>query len=386
MMRLLQGNAVVSSLIVMLGFWRPASAQDAASLIAHIKAVGKEGKGNVEANKAWRSLVEQGPDALPQVLAGLDDASPIAANWLRAAAEVIADRGLRSEKLSASELESFVRDTRHAGAARRLAFEWLVKVDAKAKDRMLPGMIDDPGAELRREAIEVLLKKAQETFEKKDETGARSEFQKVLAVARDYDQVKLAAARLEKLGIKTDLTARFGYITRWTIVGPFDNSGGAGFNTVNPPERGVDLKARYTGKDDQKLQWQEHVTTAALGLVDLNKVVGKLHGTTAFAFAAIESPQESPVEIRVASNNALRIFLNGKEIFFREEYHHGMQMDQHVGKGTLKAGRNEVLLKICQNEQTEDWAQLWSFQARICDALGGPVPYSVVTAKLGNVE
>ncbi len=378
----MQRIAIWSALAVLLGSPCPTFAQETATLIAQIKAVGKEGKGNVEAGKAWRSLVEQGPDVLPQVLAGLDDAAPISANWLRAAAEVIADRGFRDEKLSASELEAFVRDTRHAGAGRRLAFEWLAKVDPKAKERLLPGMIDDPGAELRREAIEAWLKQAQQIFDKKDESRARSEYQKILAAARDHDQVKLAAARLEKLGVKTDLTARFGYVTRWAIVGPFDNSGGTGFNTTNPPERGIDLKAVYVGKENQKLQWQEYITTAALGLVDLNKVLGKLHGATAFAFAAIDSPQERPVEIRVASNNAIRIYLNGKEVFFREEYHHGMQMDQHVGKGMLKAGRNEVLLKVCQNEQTEDWAQLWSFQARICDALGGPVPFIVSTDRL----
>jgi hypothetical protein len=39
----------------------------------------------------------------------------------------------------------------------------------------------------------------------------------------------------------------------------------------------------------------------------------------------------------------------------------------------LKKGRNEILVKICQNEQTEDWAQTWDFQLRVCDALGTAV-------------
>ena len=52
-------------------------ATETGSPIAQIKAVGKEGKGNVEAAKAWQELVRQGPDVLPDVLAGLDDASPL---------------------------------------------------------------------------------------------------------------------------------------------------------------------------------------------------------------------------------------------------------------------------------------------------------------------
>ena len=35
-----------------------------------------------------------------------------------------------------------------------------------------------------------------------------------------------------------------------------------------------------------------------------------------------------------------------QEIFARDEYHHGMELDQYVGRGTLKAGRNELLVKV----------------------------------------
>lgn len=355
---------------------------DTGSLIAQIKAVGKEGKGNLEAAKAWRELVQQGPVVLPDVLAGLDDASPTAANWLRAAVDAVAERAFASGKLAAAPLEAFVRETQHAGQARRLAYEWLVKVDRTAPKRLLPGMIDDPGQELRRDAVDALLKDAQKIFDSKEEAAARAAYKKILDAARDHDQVKLAAQRLEKLGVKTDLTAQFGFITRWALVGPFDNVKGVGFHTPNPPERGVNLKDAYEGKDGKKIRWIEHTTEAPLGTVDLNKVIGHLKGATVFAYAAVASADERPVDIRASSNNAIRMHLNGKEIFFREEYHHGMRMDQHVGKGTLKAGRNEILLKVCQNEQTEEWAQQWSFQLRVCDAIGGPVPVTVVTEKL----
>jgi hypothetical protein len=368
--------------IAALGYCTSAVTAETGSLIAQIKAVGKEGKGNPEAAQAWRELVRQGPQVLPDVLAGLDDASPRAANWLRAVVDAVAERALADGKLPAAPLEAFVKETVHAGHARRLAFEWLVKADPKARARLLPGMIDDPGAELRREAVEEKLKAAQQLFDGKDEAAARSAYQKILEAARDRDQVELIAKRLDKLGVKIDLTAQFGFITRWALVGPFDNGKELGFHTPNPPERGVDLKAEYAGKDAKKVRWFDYVCEAPLGLVDINKAIEPIKGVTAFGFAAIASPQERPVEIRAGSNNAVRIWLNGKEIYFREEYHHGMEIDQHVGKGTLKAGRNEILIKVCQNEQTEDWAKLWSFQLRVCDALGAAVPVTVVTEKL----
>jgi hypothetical protein len=68
------------------------------------------------------------------------------------------------------------------------------------------------------------------------------------------------------------------------------------------------------------------------------------------------------------------IFLNGKKLFEREEYHHGSPLDANIGKGTLKKGENVIVLKVCQNNQTEPWAQNWQFQLRVCDSTGGPLP------------
>lgn len=360
------------------------AAAEVPSLLLQIKAVQKEGVGNVSASKAWRELIKCGPDALPDILAGFDDASPLAANWLRSAVETIADDGLAAGKLlPVAKLEAFVRDTRHAGPARRLAYDYLVRIDPSTPDRLLPSMLNDPGHELRRDAVAVILKQAQEALDKKAQPAATALYKKAFEFARDRDQVQLIGERLGKLGVTIDLTSHFGFITRWMIVGPFDNTNGVGFGTVFPPDKGVDLKAVYIGKKDQKVGWKEHVTKEPLGLVDFNKIIDALHGVTAFAQTEVISPEERPIEIRATSNNAIRIYLNGKEIFFRDEYHHGTRMDQHVGKGVLKAGRNEVLVKVCQNEQTESWAQQWNFQLRLCDALGGAVPVTVVAAKTG---
>ena len=41
------------------------------------------------------------------------------------------------------------------------------------------------------------------------------------------------------------------------------------------------------------------------------------------------------------------------------------------------AGKNEILLKTVQNDQKEQWAQVWQFGLRICDATGGPLPVKI---------
>ncbi len=364
------------SVILLAQAFSPAA--DSEPWIARIKAVGDKGAGNVEAAKAWRELVQLGPEALPDILQALDNADPVAANWLRSAVDAIAERELEAKKaLPAKKLEAFVRETKHAGFARRLAYEWLAKVDASAPGRLLPGMVNDPGQELRREAIEAALKNAKRLLDKKDKTEAVAMYRGLLLAARDRDQVEGIAKTLEGLGEAIDLARQFGFLTRWMLLGPFDNTGQAGFPKAFAPEERIDLSAEYPGKKGAPLRWLEHASKDPHGIIDLNKALGKHMGVTGYAFTAVTSPVERQVQLRAGSNNAVKIFLNGKEIYFRDEYHHGMRMDQHVGLGTLKAGRNEILVKVCQNEQTEDWAQSWSFQLRICDELGAAVPLAL---------
>ena len=357
------------------------AAQEVPSLLVRIKAVGKEGVGNVEAAKAWKELVAQGPGVLPEVLGGMDDASPAAANWLRAAVEAIQDKALeRGQKVPAGKIEAFLRDTRHAGPSRRLAYECLVRLDPKTPERLLPKMLDDPSAELRRDAVAVQLQYGKEAAFK---NNRKQFYQDLLGHARDRDQVDEICKALKEEGVEIDQTVHFGFVTTWLLAGPFDNSKGVGFQNVYPPEKGVDAKAVYAGKEGQ-VRWLEHTTKKPLGVVELNDVFGKLKGAVAYGYAAVSSETERPIELRAGSNNAVRIWLNGKEVYFREEYHHGMAMDQHVGKGVLKIGRNEILIKVCQNEQTDSWAQLWSFQLRVCDALGAAVPVVNGTPKASN--
>jgi hypothetical protein len=357
----------------------------AAPLLASIKAVGREGSGNVEAARAWRELVRLGPAVLPAVLAAFDDADRTTANWLRTAADAIAERALAGKQsLPTAELGQFILHQQHSGPARRLAYEWLARVDPKAPDRLLPGMLHDPSLELRRDAVERALQEAQASLNKGDKPGATAAFRKALSGACDRDQVDRIAKELHALGVEIDLAAHFGFLRQWLLIGPFDSHGGTGFQRVFPPEKSIDLAATYSGKNGMPVRWIAHTTTDPNGVIDLNKAIGKQMGAAAYAFAAVLSSSERPVQVRAGSQNAIKIYLNGKLIFFREEYHHGMQMDQHIGTGLLRAGRNELLIKLCQNEQTDDWAQNWSFQVRVCDPIGEPVSLTFSQEKPGS--
>ena len=88
------------------------------------------------------------------------------------------------------------------------------------------------------------------------------------------------------------------------------------------------------------------------------------------------------MEFRFGTPNAWKLWLNGELLFGREEYHRGMFYDQYQVRGQLKPGKNVILMKICQNEQKEDWAQDWKIQFRICDPTGRALRPAGTTAAI----
>jgi hypothetical protein len=336
------------------------------------------------AARAWRELSQLGPAQVPAMLAALDGADAVAANWLQTAIDAVCENALaRKQALPQAEVESFIRDRRHTGRARRLAYEWLVRVAAEAPARLLPDMLDDPDADLRRDAVARVVAEAERHLARGDKPQGEATFRRALAAACDRDQVEQIARQLRMLGATIDLAEHFGFVRDWALAGPFDNRGGAGFQTAFGPEAEVNLAAAYPGQGGAAVRWTAFHTADAYGLVDVNRALGAHKAAVAYAFAAVTSPHERPVQLRVGSDNAVKIFLNGKPVFAHEDYHVGTRMDQYVGRGVLRRGRNEILLKVCQNDGGPGWNQTWGFQLRVCDELGGRVSFRVTPSRPG---
>jgi hypothetical protein len=90
-----------------------------------------------------------------------------------------------------------------------------------------------------------------------------------------------------------------------------------------------------------------------------------------YAVTEFTSADRQAVQIQLGTPNAWKLWLNGQLLFAREEYHRGMALDQYRIDTVMQPGGNTLLLKICQNEQTESWAQRYQFQLRICDRTTG---------------
>lgn len=342
--------------------------------IKTIRAVSNEGLGNREASVASQVLGKQAPDALVSILAGMKGASPLAQNWLRASVESIVHRASKTDSaLPLMALTEFLLNEDNAPRGRSLCFELIQSSDAKAGEVLLRGMLNDPSIDLREQAIDQWIASGEEALTHEQASTAKVIFRQALQYARDIEQIRVLADELEKMDHTVDIPDLLGFITDWKVIGPFHNLKRGGFETVFSPEKELLLEETYEGKSGE-VSWKFLESDDRFGMVNINNAYeGYQKEVTAYAHHAFISDQERPVQLRLGCKNAWKVWLNGEFLFGRDEYHRGMKIDQYTMDATLRAGRNDILVKICQNEQVEDWTIEWEFQLRVCDETGKAV-------------
>ena len=344
-----------------------AAAADLTAHIAPLLAVGPEGKGNAAAAAAWQKLVAAADaSAIPDLLKAMNGAGDLAANWLRGAVSTLEQRA--AGKLPLDAIKAVATDTGNSPAGRALAFDLIQRADKAQWDALMPALISDPSAELRREPVRRLLEEGKTA-------ATTAPLRKALEAARDEDQIKAAADALREKGEVVDLPRHFGFLMDWQVIGPFDNRKRAGFDTPFPPETKVDLTASYEGRElkpgeKTTAKWVPFTSEHQFGMVNFNKPLGMHKEVTAYAFTEFHSATARDAEIRLGCKNGWKLWCNGQPVFGRDEYHRGAQIDQYRYPVRLKQGANAILVKCCQNEQTETWTVEWEFQLRICDATG----------------
>jgi len=338
--------------------------------IQAILKVGAEATNNASAVGAVAALSKASAESIPEMLTAMNSANELAANYLRSAIESVVDRTLAARSgLPLDAVRSFLLEVHNNPRARRLAYEIFAKVQPDEAARLLPGFANDPSVELRFDAVELMLRKAEGLRDAKDRSGALAAYQAALGSARDQKQIETIASELRTLGAVVDLPTHFGFLTHWKLIGPFDNSNLAGFETVFPPEKEFNATAEYAGKSG-KVRWIETTTADDYGKLDLNGPLGELKEVTGYAVTEFNSPVEGPAELRLGCKNGWKVWLNGSFIFGRDEYHRGARIDQYRLPVVLKKGANSILLKVCQNADVKDWTKEWEFQLRVCDATG----------------
>jgi len=186
-----------------------------------------------------------------------------------------------------------------------------------------------------------------------------------------FDKGPWTALYVAKAGNRTTMTA----MTRWEwqIVGPFPNNGGAGFNAVYEPEKGVDLEKTYTVVGGKTAGWKRAAGLSA-DMIDLYALLQPNTNVCAYAVTYIKSPTAQKAIISAGSDDGVKMWINGKMVL-ASDAHRGAAPGQEKVPVDLKEGWNEVLLKITQGDGG------WGFYFDLLRTDGQPMPDIVVSSQ-----
>ncbi len=170
----------------------------------------------------------------------------------------------------------------------------------------------------------------------------------------------------------------------WWVLGPFDNTGGIGYNKTYIPEDAmeIDKTMTYAGKDGE-IGWKQGADETFDGYVNFAPIFGfgeldqmlmavqqpdpVLDTVLAYAWTAINSPDERQVRIWISTFNNVKVWFNGKEVATIDQELQFTSGDHQTVPVTLHAGKNSILVKLVGRQ----WG--WGFHLWLTDADGFPL-------------
>jgi hypothetical protein len=135
----------------------------------------------------------------------------------------------------------------------------------------------------------------------------------------------------------------------WLYIGPFDNAGGRGFATTYPPENEINPAGQYDGKNGEKVVWKAgDFGDARVNNLKLFKPE-LLTNAVVYVYRQIDTVSGGTLPVSLGSDDTLTVWLNGEELL-AQNVARSAAPDQAKLTLSLKPGRNDLLLKICQTD------------------------------------
>lgn len=347
--------------------------------LAIIAKVGPMGTGSQEARAARDRLARRGSEILPQLLDAMDTPNAVAANWCRTIMEPIAARELEKPQpdLPVAFLKEFASSPKRQGKTRRLVLRLLDRLEPKYRSKLLPELLDDP--EFRGDAVALTLEAGDRAKAAGQKEEARRQYRRAFVAAREAGQVTTAAAKLREAGEEADVIRALGLVIDWHFVGPFPAPGYTGFAKVFPPEEAdpVDLSAAYPRESGEPARWKRYQTPDALGSINLTQAIAPAAEAVGYACTELDVAEGRQAEVRCGADDNITVWLNGEKVLAREQWLNGTRFDRFVAPVTLLAGRNRLLVKVCQGPQHKnpDVPNNWTMQLRLCDESGAGIDF-----------
>ncbi len=161
-------------------------------------------------------------------------------------------------------------------------------------------------------------------------------------------------------------------IPAWSVVGPFDNPGGAGADIEHPPETEVDLSASYPGQGGERIGWQPARRPSDSRLdtefvLDFAELLGPAENAAAYAVVWVRVPRTTDALLSLGSADGAVVWINGERQFAWLEGRRDYRSGTDRVPIRLKRGRNEILVKVTLT------AKGWKLGAHLTDTEGRPI-------------
>ena len=147
-------------------------------------------------------------------------------------------------------------------------------------------------------------------------------------------------------------------VREWQILGPFPNPKYPKFGPTLPPDGApVRLGATFEGAKGP-VTWKPYL--APSDYVDLDPLFEPNEYVVAYAACWVRAPKAQPVFLAVGSDDDSIVWLNGREVLRGDNISYA-RPGAFIAPATLKAGWNEILVKITEEYET------WGFYFEILD-------------------
>ncbi len=165
-----------------------------------------------------------------------------------------------------------------------------------------------------------------------------------ILLATQFEGLKLLRNILNPSTIAKLTPPKFG---GWYFAGPFGSPNSAPFDTAFGPEtaKEFDRKQTFEGKGKRKVKWEKSDYPDG-NLHDLGRFGGDSENAAVYLSREIECVSGADIPASFGSDDTITVWLNGEKIL-SENINRAAAPDQNAATLKLKAGKNRLLLKIC---------------------------------------
>ncbi|MDH5681701.1 MAG: tetratricopeptide repeat protein, partial [Spirochaetota bacterium] len=178
-------------------------------------------------------------------------------------------------------------------------------------------------------------------------------------------------ARLGRWNRVYQLKKKLGWLTEWSIVGPFNNDRQSGFDRAYGPENEILYGKGYRGRLD-KLGFRKLVHSNHDGSLPMDSYIYPDNGVVAYGLCYIHSSYARTAYIYAGSTDSLKLWVNDN-LALSHRKRKIYAADQYRVKLSLRAGWNKLLWKSARGNKDKGESGDWRVALRLVDADDNPL-------------